>query len=55
MGIEGIDQLIRGFEEDRHIFIDFPVGSNLHGRSCVRCGRVRNDPIHIQDEEQKDG
>lgn len=38
----------------RHKAVDFPPGSNLHGKSCVRCGRKLDHQIHITEDEDKD-
>lgn len=53
MGIEGIENLTPFSEDNRHEFIDFPVGNFYRGKSCVRCGRVKDNPIHIKEDEEK--
>lgn len=58
MGITGLNIITRNEDNsvtfDKHKAVDFPVGSNLHGKSCVRCGRKLDHQIHIkeQDEDQ---
>lgn len=55
MGIRNIGDLVRTEENSvtfgRHKAVDFPLGSNLHGKSCVRCGRKLDHQIHIKEDE----